>query len=259
MVWSDFHFYSPTLQMQTQAYVLLPEYDTLHKLGGGPLPTLYLLHGLSDDHTGWMRDTRIEKYANKYALAVVMPAANRSFYTDMAQGAKYWTYISEELPRVMESYFPLSTTREGRFAAGLSMGGYGAMKLGLLRPENYAAIAAFSAPLMLQEVYQFPAAGIDRQELDNLFGGEAALRTGENNLCLAAARLSPAAAPRMYVSCGTKDFLFEANQAFAALFAVKFGIRYETVEGAAHTSAFWDREIEKALAWMPLQKVENVW
>ncbi|MCE5343673.1 MAG: esterase family protein [Eubacteriales bacterium] len=259
MVWSDFHFFSQTLQIQTAAYVLLPEYETLRQLGGGPLPTLYLLHGLSDDHTGWMRDTRIEKYASKYALAVVMPAVNRSFYTDMAHGAKYWTFISEELPRVMESYFPLCTTREGRFVAGLSMGGFGAMKLGLLKPENYAAIAAFSAPLMMQEVYQFPAAGIDRQELDNLFGGEAALRAGENNLCQAAEALTPAGAPRMYVSCGTEDFLFEANQAFVTRYGRKFDIHYETEEGAAHTWHFWDRQIEKVLAWMPLKKVENVW
>jgi pimeloyl-ACP methyl ester carboxylesterase len=127
MILSDFHFYSPTLGVHTAAYVLLPEYEPMRALKGEPLPTLYLLHGLSDDHTGWMRQTAIARYASRYAVAVVMPAVNRSFYTDMAHGPRYWSFVSEELPDVMETYFPLSKTREGRFAAGLSMGGYGAL------------------------------------------------------------------------------------------------------------------------------------
>ena len=142
MIWNDFHFYSPTLDIQTAAYVLLPEQAVVEKHGGQPIPTLYLLHGLSDDHTIWLRNTRIAQFATHYYVAVVMPAVNRSFYTDMAHGSKYWTFVSEELPRVMETYFPLAKTREGRFAAGLSMGGYGAMKLGLKTPDRYAAIAS---------------------------------------------------------------------------------------------------------------------
>ena len=131
MIWNDFHFFSQTLQIQTAAYVLLPDYETMKELHGKPLPTLYLLHGLSGDHTGWMRNTRIEQYARRYGVAIVMPAVNRSFYTDMVHGAKYWTFISEELPAVMRDVFSHCKRRgKGVLRQGLSMGGYGAMKLG---------------------------------------------------------------------------------------------------------------------------------
>ena len=257
MILSDFHFYSPTLGVHTAAYVLLPEYEPMRALKGEPLPTLYLLHGLSDDHTGWMRQTAIARYASRYAVAVVMPAVNRSFYTDMAHGPRYWSFVSEELPDVMETYFPLSKTREGRFAAGLSMGGYGAMKLGLRLPDRYAAVASLSGPLMMHQSYQYPEIAPARQELNDIFGGEQGLRGDENNLALLAKRIAPADAPRIYAACGTADFLFDANEAFMARFGKKLQIDYHTEEGAAHTWDFWDRQIEKVLAWLPLTRLDN--
>ena len=95
MVFSDFHFYSEVLGIQTAAYILLPQPQVAAQ-SGSPIPVLYLLHGLSDDHTMWLRQTRVEQYAQRYRLAVVMPAANRSFYMDMAHGAKYETFVSRE-------------------------------------------------------------------------------------------------------------------------------------------------------------------
>jgi S-formylglutathione hydrolase FrmB len=70
-------------------------------------------------------------------LVVVMPAVQRSFYADMNKGDKYWTFISEELPSLVEAWFPVSSGREDRFVAGLSMGGYGAFKLALRKPECF--------------------------------------------------------------------------------------------------------------------------
>ena len=98
MAFIDLHFFSESLGMQTSAYVIIPQDSTAGEIGvnrnGGEegaerkFKCLYLLHGLSDDHTMWMRQTRLEYYARKYRAAIVMPAVNRSFYTDMAQGAK---------------------------------------------------------------------------------------------------------------------------------------------------------------------------
>ena len=259
-MWNDLHFYSPTLGIQTAAYVLLPELAILEKHAGEPIPALYLLHGLSDDHTAWLCKTRLTEYARKKYVAIVMPAANRSFYMDMAFGAKYWSFISDELPRLMEATFPLSRTREGRFAAGLSMGGYGAMKLGLCCPQRYAAIAALSAPLMMQEAFgvNMPdAAWI--HEMEGIYGSEKALRDGDGNLVRLAEMLAPAVAPRMFAACGTADFLWKANQAFMALFQEKFDIHYTTEPGAAHTWDFWDRQIQQVLNWLPLGEQEDVW
>lgn len=260
MLWNDFHFYSRALQIQTAAYVLLPDMEIMQQHPQQKVPTLYLLHGLSDDHTAWLYKTRIAEYARKYHIAVVMPAANRSFYADMAHGGAYWSFISKELPEMMETYFPLSSAREHRFAAGLSMGGYGAMKLGLLMPDRFGAIAALSAPLMMQEAF---AEGVNEPEwlteLENIFGNDALLRAGAGNLARAAEALDPASAPKMYVACGTDDFLYEANQAFIAQFKDKFGIHYTTEEGIGHTWDYWDPQIKQVLAWLPLTKHDEVW
>ena len=260
MVWNDFHFYSRSLDIQTAVYVLLPEHDVMEELAGKPVPTLYLLHGLSDDHTAWMRNTCIAQYARKYHLAVVMPAVNRSFYADMVHGAKYWSYVSEELPRVMESYFPLSREREGRFAAGLSMGGYGAMKLGLAKPENYAAVAALSAPLLLHVALDGKThdPALEREMMD-IFGDRESMQNSDGNLVKLAQALSPEAAPRIYAGCGTDDFLIDANEMFMDQFAGKFGIEYYREPGASHTWDYWDKGIQDVLAWLPLQKLDNVW
>lgn len=71
----EMNFKSAELKRQTQVYVLIP--DTKEK-DDAPFKTLWLLHGLSDNHTGWIRYTEIEQYAKKYNLAVVMPNVDRS-------------------------------------------------------------------------------------------------------------------------------------------------------------------------------------
>lgn len=261
MTFSDFHFYSEVLGIQTAAYVLLPEPKVMAQ-SNKPLPVLYLLHGLSDDHTMWLRQTRVEQYARLYRICVVMPAANRSFYMDMAHGAKYDTFIAEELPSVIERYFPVSRKREGRFAAGLSMGGYGAMKLGLTRPNRYAAVASMSGALEMESSYD-PSRNRDpslMSELDSIYGSEAQLKRGSGNLSRLAQRLSksPERSPQMYIACGTEDFLFDANERFVERFGNSLPIEYHTEPGA-HTWDFWDRHIKNVLEWLPLEKAEDVW
>ena len=232
MAFTEFHYYSETLEIDVSVNVILPETRIMAQQEGKPLPTLYLLHGLSDDHTHWVRQTRLEFY---------------------------FTFVSEELPRVMEMYFPLSSRREDRFAAGLSMGGYGATKLGLRLPERYAAIASLSGALEMENDYHMrKMRDSDRlyQELLNIFGTEEEFLASDNCLTRLAEQLDPAKAPRMYVACGTADFLFGSNEDFIRRFGEKFSIHYTTEEGAAHTWDFWDRQIEKVLAWLNVPEAE---
>src|SRR5258705_6398585 len=127
--------------------VLLPE-NTTGQIGmagsgrTGDFTTLYLLHGLSDDDTTWVRRTSLERYVAELGLAVVMPQVQRSFYTDEVFGRPYWAFVSEELPRVARSFFRLSADPAQTFVAGLSMGGYGAFKLALRHPERFGAAAS---------------------------------------------------------------------------------------------------------------------
>jgi S-formylglutathione hydrolase FrmB len=154
-------FFSDVLGLSTSMTVILPQATTRQIGMSGAVradahPTLYLLHGMSDDHTIWVRRTSIERYVAPLGLAVVMPAVHRSFYTDMAHGANYWTFISEELPLLARSFFPLATSREANFVAGLSMGGYGAFKLALTYPDRFAAAASLSGVLDLVSSLQAP-------------------------------------------------------------------------------------------------------
>ena len=134
-------FYSEVLQLSTSMNVILPQ------PARSRYPVLYLLHGLSDDHTIWLRRTSIERFVDPLGLAVVMPAVHRSFYTDMAAGNRYWTFVGRELPALVRAFFPVSRRREDTFVAGLSMGGYGAFKLALSFPQRFAAAASLSGAL----------------------------------------------------------------------------------------------------------------
>ena len=128
---------------------------------------LYLLHGLSDDHTAWLRYTSVERYAAAAGLAVVMPAVNRSFYANEASGGRYWDYVAEELPQIVGNFFRVSQDPADTYVAGLSMGGYGAMKLALTHPDRFAAAATLSGALDLDELSSRP----ERVELfERIFG-----------------------------------------------------------------------------------------
>ena len=92
------------------------------------IPTLWLLHGMHGDRNSWMNGSAIVRHARARGIAVVMPSAENSFYTDQKYGFKYYTFIAKELPEYLRKILPLSKKREKNYIAGLSMGGYGAFK-----------------------------------------------------------------------------------------------------------------------------------
>ncbi|MCI3921294.1 esterase family protein [Paenibacillus sp. TRM 82003] len=253
MAWLHIHFHSEALRMPVSMEVLLPE----HVAGGwrktadpGPYATLYLLHGMSDDHTAWMRRTSVERYVEGKSLAVVMPGAHLSWYTDGAFGMDYFRFVTEELPDYCERNFPLSTAREDRFIAGLSMGGYGAFKAGLHLPHRYAAAASFSGAMdAVGATERFDAGYVEA-----VFGSTERLRGSEGDLFATAERLDPAASPALYQWCGTEDFLYEDNVRFRA-HAEKLGLPLTYEEGpGGHSWDHWDRCIERIVAdWLPLR------
>ncbi|MDD9268738.1 alpha/beta hydrolase [Paenibacillus sp. GCM10023248] len=254
MAFIDCHFYSDTLGVSASMYVLLPQ-AAHSQIGmssasfGKKHPTLYLLHGLSDDHTIWMRRTSIERYAAKLGIAVVMPAVNRSFYTDMAAGPKYWTFVSEELPALARSFFPLAEERELNYVAGLSMGGYGAMKLALTHPDRFAAAASLSGALDISHrALNFPG------DFQLIYGDVNQIKGSANDLFHLAQKLasSPHAKPDLYQCCGTEDFLYEDNLRFRD-YCREIGLDLTYEEGPGeHEWGYWDRQIQNVLNWLPL-------
>ncbi|QJC50928.1 esterase family protein [Paenibacillus albicereus] len=255
-------FFSDVLGLSCTMNVILPQ-QTKRQIGlegkaaAGRFPVLYLLHGLSDDHSIWLRRTSIERYAAEYGLAVVMPAVARSCYTDMKVGHRYWTFVSEELPEIAGALFPLSDRREDTFAAGLSMGGYGAFKLGLSCPDRFAAVASLSGGLDIRSRFErgqvMPLA-----ETESIFGKKEEAVGGPNDLFALADKLAGLPAeqqPLLYQCCGTEDFLYDENIAFRD-HARSLGLPLTYEEGPGeHEWGYWDAQIRRALEWLPLRKL----
>lgn len=249
-------FFSEVLGLSCSMNVIVPQ-----KTGSGQIgvktvsrnktryPVLYLLHGMSDDHSIWLRRTSVERYVSEYPLVVVMPAVARSFYTDMASSPRYWTFISEELPELVKSFFPVSEGRENTFAAGLSMGGYGAFKLALRKPECFAAAGSFSGALTLDWLKNNKDRNI---ETKSIFGEKI-------KHCDDLLRISQELAksgkkrPRLYQSCGTEDFLYKENLKFKKhLEKLKYDLTFSERPGS-HEWGFWDYEIQQFLKWLNLK------
>lgn len=247
-------FYSEVLGLSCSMNVVLPEATRAQSGSKKPQkhPTLWLLHGMSDDHTIWLRRTSIERYAVTAGLAVVMPSVGLSWYQDMAAGPKYGTFLKEELPRIAQSMFPLSDKRKDNFVAGLSMGGYGALLLGLSQPERFAAAASLSGALDVASHVNTRDA--TRQSVYRAaFGPAKKVRGSEADLFHLAKRVAQSRnRPALYACCGTKDFLLQQNRDFVA-HAGKVGLplSYEEHEGPGHDWGYWDQQIRRVIEWLP--------
>jgi len=270
----QFNFLSKYLGYQTNVTICLPrpsqEDGADFYRPGMKFQTLYLLHGYSGDDTDYRDFTGIVRYANEARVAVVMPAAYNAFYSDNPHGPRYWRYVSEELPQVCQSLFPLSAKREDNFVAGLSMGGHGAMKMGIMKCEAYAAVLCMSGvsmnPDKLAEVTDrrrarhADAAADDLPTIDmaSLYGDPDHFKGSVNDVWHYA-RLNVEAKkqlPKFFITVGDKDFLREqVEDASAYLTGLGYDTTFELVPGYGHEWDFWDLSLRKALReWLPLRR-----
>ena len=245
----ELKFFSQMLGMQTEAYVVIPQKSTNGEIGikgngsGKDYKCLYLLHGLSDDHTIWLRRTSIERYAADYGICIVMPSGGRSFYTDMKYGAKYFSYITEELPRVISEFLKVSGKREDTYIAGLSMGGYGALKAALKKPETYCAAAGLSSVADIK-------CGMFEDALLPVFGDGINIPDEEDLFFLAEKTDKTPVKPRIFMGVGTEDFLYDAYVKLKEKFE-QYGYDFTYRESSgSHNWAFWDEYIQYVLKWM---------
>jgi S-formylglutathione hydrolase FrmB len=250
------NFFSDALSLSTSMTVILPQRTSTQigmtgAAGEGPPPVLYLLHGLSDDDTIWLRRTSIERYVASLGVAVVMPQVHRSFYTDEFYGARFWTFVSEELPHLVAEFFRVSDRREDTFVAGLSMGGYGAVKLALRQPERFAAAASLSGALNVASLRTTRERPEDPRMWQRILGDQDPTGT-EDDLFFLLDSIDPSSAPALHVSCGTEDELIADNRAFVE-HCEKVGVGVTTdFRPGEHEWGLWDAVIQEVLAWLPL-------
>ena len=253
MSFIQLNFNSKCLGMRTNVNVIIPESDEIFTANFNKnLKTLYLLHGLGNDYSAYMRYTSIERYALKKNLAVVMPSADHSFYTDMEYGHKYFTFISEEIPQFIRNIFPLSDKREDNFIAGHSMGGYGSFKTALLKPESFSAAASLSGALDINHF--FTEGAKNGFNTKSIYGDMKTLENTDNDLFYLIKKHAENGIilPKLYQTCGTEDFLYEDNIKFRDLAQkLKLPLTYKEGPGE-HEWGFWDNAIKDVIDWLPL-------
>ena len=266
MAFMQCNFFSPVLNFNTDINVFIPTPNSDEILNneksdyfkdGYKFQVLYLLHGAYGDYSDWTRLTSIEKYAQNHKIAVVTPSVSNSFYQDMHRGTAYLTYLLDELPAFVKSIFPISEKREDTFVAGLSMGGYGAVKLAFERPEQFAACASLSGAIDILAVMNQIEEGLMEgpfrwshifEDVNKVQGSDADL------FALAKKRIDEnRKLPKVFQTVGTGDFIYQANlSAKAKLEELGVGLTYEEYPGI-HDWDFWDRYIQRVLDWFELK------
>lgn len=252
MPWAEVHWRSEVLLKQTTMQVLLP------RVGRPPWPVFYLLHGLSDDSTVWLRQTRLEWYVRELPLMVVLPDGYRGFYTKNEAGPDFAKHIGRELVDFVDRTFQTKAERGGRAIGGLSMGGYGALRVGLGWPDRFCSINSHSGALGRTNAdFSDEAVAAGRHadkapaflaELRRVFG-ERPLGTGHDILELARKAQAKGILPHLLLDCGREDFLLEDSREYhRALKEAAIPHEYHEHAGA-HDWDYWDRYIQDALKW----------
>lgn len=247
-------FPSQSLQFRTDVNVFIPD-----RLPEGrtltDLPVIYLLHGLSGSREDWMLNTSLNRYVDQYKTVVVCPEGERGFYLDLPNGPAWFTYITEELPTLLATYLRIGQKRHQTFIGGDSMGGYGAARIFALKPDRYAGMAAFSAPLSI-DMFGMTKEG------DPAFFAEMTKALGQNPLTLYGTDMDPqrwleliqerqAAQPgessQLHFYCGTEDDFIHWNRLYAKQ-AKELDIEIRYSEGpGAHEFNYWDKSLENWL------------
>ncbi len=258
------NYFSGALMRQMTFQAIVPV-DKLTFMGEAarrkkPFQTLYLLHGIFGNCMDWMTGTRIERWAQDKNLVVIMPSGDNSFYVDHPHdGARYGEFIGKELVEITRSLFPLSHDREDTYIGGLSMGGYGAMRNGLKYADTFGYIISLSGKLLFDDLDHLsahsPALIGNRSYYESCFGDLDQVIGSDKDNCALIDRLlaEKKPVPRIFMAIGTEDFLLESNRTYHQ-FLIERGVEVDYHEEPGdHEWDFWDRWIERALNWLPLE------
>lgn len=241
MAFATVQFFSRSLQKATSANVVFPDDPDVPR----PWGVFYLLHGMSDDHSIWMRRSSIERYAQGLPMVVVMPDGGRGWYVNSAGVGAHEDDLLVDTVGMIERTFPVRAERSGRAIGGLSMGGYGAVKIALKYPDRFASATSHSGAMAAAREPEIP-----RQfspEYDRVFSPDSA--GGDEDPFGLIERIDPSRAPALRLDCGVEDFLIDQNRTFHR-HATEHGIahEYQEYEGG-HDWAYWDAHVREAVAF----------
>lgn len=259
------NFISRSLMRTVPINVILPvdklSWDDVPEKESRPFKTLYLLHGILGNYTDWVSGTNIQRWAEEKDLAVVMPSGDNMFYVDQKEGHNFYgEFIGRELVEITRKMFPLSHKREDTFIAGLSMGGYGAIRNGLKYHDTYGYIAGLSTATVIDGIENrtndTPSFIGRRDFAERIFGSLSKVKESDMNPEWLVKQLVArgVAIPKIYLACGTDDHLLAGNRKMRDYMqAAGIDVTYEEGPGG-HEWDFWNRYIKKVIDWLPLDE-----
>jgi putative tributyrin esterase len=229
LVMRDVIFHSAALNRGMQYRVVMPARVS----GGAKLPVVYLLHGGGGNFRDWSNYTDVARFAER-GLILVMPEGDDSYYTNSAGRPqdRYEDYVVSELISDVEARFPAATGRANRSIVGISMGGFGAVKLALRHPDVYVFAGGLSSavdvphrPFSIKRIQQW-------RQHSAIFGPWGSSTRQDNDPFVLARSADPARTPYLFLTCGEQEGLLPANRSLAALLERRhFAYEFHTTRG----------------------------
>lgn len=246
-------YYSEVLDMEWGVNVLYPDAVRVADTDDTDIPVLYLLHGMSGNHNSWLKRTGVERLLRYTNLIVVMPNTSNGWYTDTQYGFHYYQALSEELPKVLQRFFPyMSDKREKTFIAGLSMGGYGSFKLAL-QSNRFSYAASLSGALSFHGSHPDDTDLATPAYWRGIFGDIKDWTSSPYSLESLAEESD--GKTKFWAWCGEQDYLYEANNhAVKNLKKLGLDLTYSHSPGK-HEWYYWEKQLEQVLAWLPIDFV----
>jgi S-formylglutathione hydrolase FrmB len=229
-------------------------------------PVLYLLHGYTDDETGWTQFGEAQRIADETinsgvapAMIIVMPDAGVTFYINNADGKeKYEDFFVNELIPHIEATYRARPKKEFRAVAGLSMGGYGTMIMATKHTDLFAAAAPLSGAFWTDD----DIAAMPAERWDGLFAGlfgksaPGKGRLTENwykNSILKIIETTPLEklkSVKYYIDCGDDDFLIKGNMALHSALIDKAVPHEFRVRDGGHTWTYWRTALPEVMKFV---------
>ncbi len=243
MAFATINYFSHSLEKASSMNVVFPDSPDAAR----PWSVLYLLHGLSDDHSTWMRRSCVERYTLGYPLMIVMPDGGRNWYTNAVEGGvgAYEDDLLKDVIGLVEKNFPVKADRAGRALGGLSMGGFGALKIGLKYPKMFASVHSSSGlPALCRDPEESKTLS---PEFARIFGLEPT--DGPDDPFALAVKAKPRQLPAISIDCGDEDPFLSQNRTFHDhLLELKIAHEYNEHNGS-HDWRYWDARLQEALVF----------